>query len=93
MDLLAVREVGILLVLALLYSAVLLTLYASKTTRHGGRRMYHVRLSCRELCVDVRVAGMNGRWMASADTRTAQVWGWRGPRVRRLCELSTRSTA
>ena len=30
--------------------------------------MYHVRLSCRELCVDVRVAGMNGRWMASADT-------------------------
>lgn len=29
--------------------------------------MYYLRLSCRALWVDVRVAGMNGRWMASAD--------------------------
>lgn len=30
--------------------------------------MYILRLSCRTLWVDVRVAGMNGRWIASADT-------------------------
>ena len=31
--------------------------------------MHLMRLSCPEFWVDVRVAGINGRWMASADTR------------------------
>jgi hypothetical protein len=30
--------------------------------------MHYLRLSCTALWVDVRVAGMNGRWLASADT-------------------------
>ncbi len=30
--------------------------------------MYYLRLSCPAFWVDVRVAGINGRWMASADT-------------------------
>lgn len=30
--------------------------------------MQTMRLSCRWFWVDVRVAGMNGRWIASADT-------------------------
>ena len=29
--------------------------------------MYHLRLSCSYFWVDARVAGMNGRWIASAD--------------------------
>ncbi|HEY7332211.1 MAG TPA: hypothetical protein VH859_04545 [Candidatus Limnocylindria bacterium] len=29
--------------------------------------MHHLRLSCEALWVDVRVAGFNGRWIASAD--------------------------
>jgi len=30
--------------------------------------MHYLRLSCTEFWVDVRVAGMNARWLASADT-------------------------
>jgi hypothetical protein len=30
--------------------------------------MYNLRLSCRAFWVDVRVLGMNGRWIASADS-------------------------
>jgi hypothetical protein len=30
--------------------------------------VYRLRLSCEQLRVDVRVAGMNARWIASADT-------------------------
>jgi hypothetical protein len=30
--------------------------------------MHYLRLSCPAVWVDVRVAGMNGRWIASADT-------------------------
>lgn len=30
--------------------------------------MHHLRLSCPDLWVDVRVAALNARWLASADT-------------------------
>ena len=30
--------------------------------------MYYLRLSCADFWLDVRVMGMNGRWLASADT-------------------------
>jgi hypothetical protein len=30
--------------------------------------VYRLRLSCDQFWVDVRVAGMNARWIASADT-------------------------
>ena len=30
--------------------------------------MHTIRLSCRAFCVDVRVMGLNSRWIAVADT-------------------------
>ena len=37
--------------------------------------MHYLRLSCPAFWVDVRVAGMNGRWIASADTPVGPTLG------------------
>lgn len=37
--------------------------------------MHYLRLSCPEFWVDVRVTGMNGRWLASADSPAGPTLG------------------
>lgn len=38
--------------------------------------MHHLRLTCSEFSVDVRLREFNGHWLAVADTRDGPSLGW-----------------